>query len=189
MSDDDNDSEGDSSPVDNDDDTGFGNAFTKGKAYANVNSSLASMLNKACSLPAGVTFIKDIGDRYNRPSNIPHFLVPTVNVTIYRKMSRFQKYTDHGLQKTQGNLCGGIYAMALLSEKLYQLKKDNPDDLLTDLHTISEDAPFLLAHSSFQLSVARRNYLKHLFAGDYKNLCKKTQKVTDELFGSELTKV
>lgn len=96
----------------------------------------------------------------------------------------------HVFKKTQGNLCGGIYAVSLLSEKLHQLKKDNPEDeVLSELHTLSEDALFLLSHSSFQSSVARRDNLKHLFAGDYKDLCKKTQKITDELFGSELTKV
>lgn len=34
----------------------------------------------------------------------------------------------HVFKKTQGNLCGGIYAVSLLSEKLHQLKKDNPED-------------------------------------------------------------
>jgi hypothetical protein len=147
-------------------------------------------LNQACTTPADVAFIKDIRDKYNKPNNIPHLLVPSVNATIYRKMPRFQKEMDHGVQKTQCNLYGGIYAKASLSDRLLHLRKDNPDDeLLSELHSMTEDALFLLSHSSFQLSVARRDSLKHLFAGDYKNLCKKTQKVTDELFGSELTKV
>jgi hypothetical protein len=189
-SDDGNGSEEESHSGDDDDVSRFGNAFSKDKTAANVNSSLASMLNQACTTPADVAFIKDIRDKYNRPNNIPHLLVPSVNATIYRKMSCFQKDMDHGLQKTQGNLCGGIYATASLSDRLFKLRKDNPDDeLLTELHSMTEDALFLLSHSSFQLSVARRDSLKHLFAGDYKDLCKKTQNVTDELFGSELTKV
>lgn len=73
-----------------------------------------------------------------------------VNASIHRKMSRFQKDTDHSLKKTQRNLCGGIYAASLLSEKLHQLKKDNPEnELLSVMYTFSEDAFFLLSHSSF----------------------------------------
>ena len=43
-------------------------------------------------------------------------------------------------------LCEGIYATAALSEKLCQLKRDNPDDeLFAALHTVSEESLFLLA--------------------------------------------
>lgn len=105
-------------------------------------------------------------------------------------MSRFNKDLDHGLQKTQGTLCSGIYAVSLISDKLYDLKKSNPDDeMVSELLTISEDAAFLLSHASFLMSNSRREHLKHLFQGDYKELCKKSQEVTDELFGSELSKL
>lgn len=131
-------------------------------------------------------------NKYNRPDKIPHILVPTVNGSIYRKLSRFQKDNDHCLQKTQGNLCGGIYTTAALSEKLCQLKKDNPgDELFAELHAVSEDALFLLVHVhfSFQLSSAKRGNLKHLSAWIHNEKCKKSSKVTDELFGSKLSKV
>ena len=93
------------------------------------------------------------------------------------------------MQKTQGNLCEGIYTTAALSEKLCQLKRDNPgDELFAELHAVSEDALFPLVHFSFQLSSAKRDNLKHLSAWIHKEKCKKTSKVTDELFGSKLTK-
>lgn len=104
-------------------------------------------------------------------------------------MSRFNKDLDHGLQKTQGTLCSCIYAVSLISDKLYDLKKSNPDDeMVSELLTLSEDSAFLLSHASFLMSNSRREHLKHLFQGDYKELCKKSQEVTNELFGSELSK-
>lgn len=43
---------------DNNEDTRFGHAFTKDKTSGNVNNSLASMLNKACTSPADVTSLR-----------------------------------------------------------------------------------------------------------------------------------
>lgn len=81
-------SDSDEETISDDDnkDRRFVHAFTKDKTSGNVNNSLASMLNKACSSPANVTFIKNIRDKYYRPNNIPYHLVPTVNASIYRKM-------------------------------------------------------------------------------------------------------
>ena len=98
-------------------------------------------------------------------------------------MSRFNKDLDHGLQKTQGNLCSGMYAVSMIADKLYDLKKSNPE-VLSDLLATSEDATFPLFRVSFLMSSSRREHLKHLFQGDYKELCKKTHELTDELFGS-----
>lgn len=171
------------------DDSRFGSAFAKSKTSSNVNKPLADMMSKASTSTADSDFVKDIREKYNRPSNVPFLLVPTVNSSIYKKMSRFNKDLDHGLQKTQGTLCSGIYAGSLISDKLYDLKKSNPDDeMVSELLTLSEDAAFLLSHASFLMSNSRREHLKHLFQGDYKELCKKSQEVTDELFGSELSK-
>ena len=171
------------------DDSRFGNAFKKCKTSGTVNKTLAEMMNRAGTSSADSDFVKDIRDKYHRPSNVPFLLVPTVNSTIYKKMSRFNKDLDHGLQKTQGTLCSGIYAVSLIADKLHDLKKSNPDDeVLSDLLTTSEDATFLLSHASFLMSSSRREHLKHLFQGDYKELCKKTHELTDELFGSELSK-
>lgn len=169
--------------------TRFGSAFVKSKTAGSVNKSLADMMNKACSSTADSDFVKDMREKYNRPSNVPFLLVPTVNSSIYKKMSRFNKDLDHGLQRTQGTLCSGIYATSLLADKLNELKRSNPDDeIINELLTLSEDATFLLSHSSFLMSLSRREHLKHLFQGDYKDLCKKSVEVTDELFGSELSK-
>ena len=61
----------------------------------------------------------------------------------------FNKGLDHELQKTQGILCSGIYAVSMIADKLYDLKKSNPEDeVLSDLLTTSEDATFLLFHAS-----------------------------------------
>lgn len=80
------DSDSDEETISDDDNKDTSHAFTKDKTSGNVNNSLASMLNKACSSPANVTFIKDIRDKYYRPNNIPYLLVPTVIASIYRKM-------------------------------------------------------------------------------------------------------
>uniref|UniRef100_A0A8W8P3X8 Reverse transcriptase domain-containing protein n=1 Tax=Magallana gigas TaxID=29159 RepID=A0A8W8P3X8_MAGGI len=171
------------------DDSRFGSAFAKSKTSSNVNKPLADMMSKASTSTADSDFVKDIREKYNRPSNVPFPLVPTVNSSIYKKMSRFNKDLDHGLQKTQGTLCSCIYAVSLISDKLYDLKKSNPDDeMVSELLTLSEDSAFLLSHASFLMSNSRREHLKHLFQGDYKELCKKSQEVTNELFGSELSK-
>lgn len=86
-------------------------------------------------------------------------------------------------------LSHGIYAVAQLSDKFQSLKADNPEnDVLEDLHSLSEDAAVLLGHASYLLSIARPEKLKHLFVGDYTDLCIKSQDITDELFGSDLTK-
>ena len=104
-------------------------------------------------------------------------------------MSRHLKDGDHSLQRPQGVLSHGIYAVAQLFYKFQSLKADNPgNDVLEDLHSLSEDAAFLLGHASYLLSIARPEKLKHLFVGDYTDLCIKSQDITDERFGSDLTK-
>lgn len=79
-------------------DSRFGSAFSKSKTSSNVNKPLADMMSKASTLTADSDFVKDIREKYNRPSNVPFLLVPTVNSSIYKKMSRFNKDLDHGLQ-------------------------------------------------------------------------------------------
>lgn len=82
-------------------------------------------------------------------------------------MSRFNKDLDHGRQKTQGTLCSGIYATSMLNEK----KSKPEDEIINVLLTLSENATYLLSYASFLMSLSRREHLKHLFQGDYKDLC------------------
>lgn len=73
------------------DDSRFGSAFVKSKTSSNVNKPLADMMSKASTSTADSDFVKDIREKYNRPSNVPFLLVPTVNSSIYKKMSRFNR--------------------------------------------------------------------------------------------------
>lgn len=73
------------------DDSRFGSAFAKSKTSSNVNKPLADMMSKASTSTADSDFVKDIREKYNRPSNVPFLLVPTVNSSIYKKMSRFNR--------------------------------------------------------------------------------------------------
>lgn len=96
----------------------------------------------------------------------------TVSSLIY-KVSRFDKDLDHGLQKTQGNICSGLYPTSMLADKLNELKKSNPEnEIINELLTLSEDATFLLSHASILMSLSRKEHLKHFFHGNYKDLCK-----------------
>lgn len=57
--------------------------------------SLADMMNKACTLTADSDSVKDMREKYKRPSCVPFLFVPTVNSSIYKKMSRFiVKFTE-----------------------------------------------------------------------------------------------
>lgn len=67
------------------------------------------------------------------------------------------------------------------------------DEIINELLTLSDNATYqnLLSYASFLMSLSRREHLKHLFQGDYKDLiCKKKKsvEVTNKLFGSELSK-
>uniref|UniRef100_A0A8W8L5C8 Uncharacterized protein n=1 Tax=Magallana gigas TaxID=29159 RepID=A0A8W8L5C8_MAGGI len=73
------------------DDSRFGSAFAKSKTSSNVNKPLAYMMSKASTSTADSDFVKDIREKYNCPSNVPFLLVPTVNSSIYKKMSRFNR--------------------------------------------------------------------------------------------------
>lgn len=46
-------------------------------------------MNKACTLTADSDLVKDMRGKYKRPNNVPFLFVPTVNSSIYKKMSRF----------------------------------------------------------------------------------------------------
>lgn len=76
------------------------------------------MLNKACTSPADVTFIKDIRDKYHRPNNTPHLLVPIVNASIYRKMSRFQKDLITAFKRPK-EICVGVFMQLHCCQKNY----------------------------------------------------------------------
>ena len=107
------------------DDSRFGNAFQKCRTSGTVNKTLAEVMNRA-GTSVDSDFVKDIREKYHRPNNVPFLLVPTVNSTIYKKMSRFNKDLEHGLQKTQGILGSGIYAVCMIADKLYDLKQIKP---------------------------------------------------------------
>lgn len=66
-------------------DSRFGSAFSKSKTSSNVNKPLADMMSKASTSTADSDFVKDIREKYNRPSNVPFLLVPTVNSSILRR--------------------------------------------------------------------------------------------------------
>lgn len=52
------------------------------------------------------------------------------------------------------------------------MKKSKPEDeIINVLLTLSENATYLLSYASFLMSLSRREHLKHLFQGDYKDLC------------------
>lgn len=55
-------------------DSRFGSAFAKSKTSSNVNKPLADMMSKASTSTADSDFVKDIRDKYNRPSNVPFLL-------------------------------------------------------------------------------------------------------------------
>lgn len=83
------------------------------------------MMYKACNSTADSDFVKDMRGKYKRPIAISILLVPTVNSSVYKTISRFHK-DYYGVQKTQGKLCRGIYAISMFADNLNELKKINP---------------------------------------------------------------
>ena len=64
----------------------IGDAFQKCRTSGSVKKTLAEVMNRAVSSSADSEFVKNIQEKYHRPSNVPFLFVPTVNSTIYKKI-------------------------------------------------------------------------------------------------------
>lgn len=125
-------------------------------------------------LSQDVTFIEDIGDKYHRPNNILHLLVPTVNASIYIERCHIFKKM---LQKTQGNLCGVFMQLHCCRKNYISWKKITQK--MTYYRTCTE---FERMHCFYHHIPPSCNQLPGaiIWSTYFEDLWKKTQKITDD---------
>ena len=164
-------------------------AFQVKKAGPPIPDSLASLTAKALSSPADTQVIKDLKEKYLPPDNVPLLCVPSVNKSIWTQAAAYRKDNDHSLQRVQGALVSSISATTYLATELRNLRKLYPKEArFHDLDKMGREATLLASHASYMLSCHRREQLKPIFKQEYRDLCAKTQPISDQLFGPDLTK-
>ena len=156
-----------------------------------VDEELAKLMTNLCTKDCDHELLKEVREKYLRPSNATYVMTPRVNEPIWKAeaMTQSLKEGDLQLKRIQDNVVSGIHALMKITNQLGELLLSNPEDaLLKDWHQSLYDGLFLVGHASFQLSQNRRDTLRPVFSKDYKALCAKIRPITELLFGSELHK-
>ena len=126
--------------------------------------------------------VKKLRDKYLIPENC-EIQTPKLNVELWQLLSSTQRKSDVRLAMIQRNLAsaaGGIISL------VQDVLKDDCDK--KKVIQKSTDVIALLGHASSEVSVKRKFFVRSVLKDDYKDLVSITGKVTDQLFGDNLSK-
>ena len=171
----------------------FGQAFQKEESGKDVSQRLADFATKACTLPGEETFLTSLHEKYLKPSNTPEACVPRVNKGVWNGAKPYRREEDLALQKLQAHALYPLYAAIHMAEELDKLrtKYANHSEIRNDLkslHFAAKENVFLAGQASFQISLRRRNELRPVFQKQFRDLCNKSQPISEDLFGPDLPK-
>ena len=156
--------------------TGFAARFccnnTKGKA---VDHEIATGIRRMMTDKIQEKMINEVMDTYDTPENIPELCVPLVNDTIWNSLSPRVRSTDCKIQRAQKYLIKGLTAYVADKSK-------------TQTNEADEDAWACLTAANNELNMIRRDLIKPELNQRFTHLCRTTAKVTDQLFGDDLSK-
>lgn len=165
-------------------DSRWDSAFRKVKKGGDIDSDLATLATNACTTEPDPKFLELVKEKYPIPSNTPYVVAPSVTKGVFYKLSSGGRSTDDDLRKHQEHLATGIHATLYLGDKIAALKRANPEDAaINELYEGAREAIYLLGHSSYQSSIARREKMRGSFKKEYKPLCNKDRPITDDIFG------
>ena len=154
-----------------------------------IASGLAELVNGKFNAEYSAEKIKEILQKYKKPSNCDNVLVPKVNQEIWSKPPANAKRSDIRTSALQDTLAKVSSAIICTSDKLileHREKKTIPSykALINPLL----DSVALLGHVCTELSYKRRDALKPFLHQDFRSACARSRKPWKLFFGNDLAK-
>ncbi|XP_041459298.1 uncharacterized protein LOC121410955 [Lytechinus variegatus] len=156
---------------------GFASRFAVSAEVGDVlGSEHARSVDFLLTHPLEEKYLAGTCEKYMRPANSTHLLVPRVNPLVWDNLRPHARTLDMKIQRCQRPLVKGITA-------LMNSLKDVPE-----LNETQQDAVALLGNAHFELNQLRKNFIKPELHPRYTYLCKPSVKTTQWLFGDELSR-
>lgn len=158
-----------------------------------IMANVASIGNKVFENPIPPAQVKEIEQKFAKPSNLNKILVPKVNPGVWNKVPRLNKAADLKFQTLQQHLVKASTAIMMATESAMKVgEKDctnsSRKQLSADMVKGLVDATALLGRTCHELSLMRRVKLKPVMKRQYVGLCSDSVPVTEFLFGDDISK-
>lgn len=143
-----------------------------------IDDQLAVLCNKALRAQPKENKIKEVLDKYKRPSNVENMQVPTVNEHLWRQLQPKVKAQDFLLQKSQRHYAAALVPVLKAMEHVKSEGNPNLKELLGDTFKI-------LSNAIIATSKLRREKIKKELLPVYRPLCNAEPSAT-QLFGDKM---
>ena len=148
-----------------------------------VNSQLAETLIKSWQSEKSLESMKKLYEKYKCPENCL-IMPPKVNPELWKLLNSWQRKSDVKFSTIQKSLKKVLNASISV---LQECQKETVD--FQQIAQITTDMAALLGHSSHELSLKRRVFIRSVINTEFKDLCSTSHPVTENLFGDDLPKV
>ena len=147
------------------------------KTSGALQSELAELVNGLINDKLPKEKLAQLQEKYLRPENCPFFLPPRINKQLWQQLRQETRNADSALQKTQGLLIAGLYAVLHVCQEL----QGKPMDGL--IHAV-----VLLLSANREFNLKRRELLRADLNKQYVALCNPSTAISTFLFGDDLNK-
>ena len=153
-----------------------------------IASNLADLINGKFNAEYSVEKRKEILQKYKKPSNCDHVLVPKVNEEIWSKLPTNAKRSDIRTSALQDTLVKVSSAIISTTDKLPEHREKKTIPNYKALINPLLDSVALLGHVCTELSYKRKDALKPFLHQDFCLACARSRKPGKLLFGNDLAK-
>lgn len=148
-----------------------------------LNEAFAKIIETSWSAKKAFTSIKTLYDKYKCPQNFVK-KPPIVNTELWKLLGSWQRKSDIKFSLIQKSIKRAMNATLTIFE---ECQKDSID--YQKIAQTITDISALLGHSSHEISLKRRHFIRSVISPEYKDLCSPSQPMTDKLFGDDLPKL
>ena len=176
-------------PLESSEDFSLPSVFDESDVYGpKVSQTIASRVQEACTKKAIDSKLKDLENKYHTQENCSFLCVPKVNLELWYDLVRPARTKDLALKEVQRGVVKGTQPVTDLLNKVLEARKQrvqlDPAEFLSPL----ADAMTFLCHSSYKISMSRRELLRDNINLSYCSVCSQSTPVGKWLFRDELPK-
>ena len=153
---------------------------------ANINDKVAQVINTGMCTHASRDKIKSVLEKYPTPANTPNVCTPKMNPEIWEVLPSFARMRDVALQR----LVTLVVKSIVISAEMFDSFQDRsaPNAINNTLRSMVADQLRLSTALYTELNQKRRDSVKPHLKEEFKQLCRPTQKGSNELlFGDSLS--
>ena len=153
---------------------------------ANINDKVAQVINTGMCTHVSRDKIKSVLEKYPTPANTPNVCTPKMNPEIWEVLPSFARMRDVALQR----LVTLVVKLIVISAEMFDSFQDRsaPNTINKTLRSMFADQLRLSTALYTELNQKRRDSVKPHLKEEFKQLCRPTQKGSNELlFGDSLS--